>query len=889
MTDTKKIPSDSGKTLTLSGVVGTKKPIGHLVRQSLQQGRSKTVTVEVKKNRSLISKETPSVQKFSSDQNQSNITSSSSPSPTSTQKETSSRSLTAGELETRRQALKGSLSKSQSNQDSHQTPSEKEEASSQAPLTKDSTILSQENSIEATGTNLPVKEADEKSSLVQDSSKKDSLSFRERSEISNSSTIHKGATKGSTLGNDDPFKKKIDKFAEIDDEDEGDSPKKNLKKKLSLAPKREKSSRLPSQEVYGYEPDDEIDEKSSVSYSLIGNRLRTTVPRRTRSTSRSKSFSSGKFSEKKEVQKVIREVTLPESITVQDLANRMAVRGAEVVKALIKAGMMVSINDAIDADTAELIIVEFGHTVKRVSDSDVELGLENTSSFNNYPLEPRPPVVTIMGHVDHGKTSLLDALRSTDVVSGEAGGITQHIGAYQVTLKSGKKITFIDTPGHAAFTEMRARGAHATDIVVLVVAADDGIKEQTVEALHHAQAAQVPIVVAINKCDKPGANPARVRTELLNHNIVPEEMGGEVLTIEVSAQQKTNLDKLEEAILLQAELLDLKASLKGKAQGVIIEAKLEKGKGPVATVLINNGTLHPGDIFVAGVHGGRARNMIDDHGRQITAAYPSMPVEVMGFDTVPHAGDKFHVVENEESSRSILDYRLQKAKEKKHLHSLRAPLDQLFEKIKEGTLQELAILIKADVQGSLEAIKNSLEKLSTNEVGVKIVHAGVGAIHESDVTLAKASNAFIIGFNVRANVQAREMAHKDHIEIRYYSIIYNVLDDVKKALGGLLSPDLKENFLGYAEIREVFNITKVGNIAGCMVTEGTVKRGAKVRLLRDNVVIHEGTLKTLRRFKDEVREVREGFECGMAFENYQDVRIGDRIECFEIEEIARSL
>ena len=861
MTDTKDTSSDSGKTLTLSGVVGAKKPSGHLVRQSLQQGRSKTVTVEVKKKRVLFSKEGESPQKPSVPVEQPTAPAASSPS-----EDAQKRTLTAGELEARRQALKGSLK-----------PPSSEDVSS----TKEE-ILSTESS------STPLEEPTAESSSKEEPVSTDSpLSFRERAEISAPQYKHTSSEPGQTPSeSQEAFKKKADKFRDLDEEEEEDLSKKGAKKKGSLFPKKDKPSKHKDQTIYRTEEPDPEDE-DFVSYSLVGNRLRAALPRRSRPVPRSKTHSS-RMIEKKEQQKVIREIVLPESITVQDLANRMAVRGAEVVKALMKAGMMVSINDAIDADTAELIVTEFGHTVKRVSDSDVELGLEAEISSDE-PQEHRPPVVTIMGHVDHGKTSLLDALRSTDVVSGEAGGITQHIGAYQVTLASGKKITFIDTPGHAAFTEMRARGAHVTDIVVLVVAADDGIKEQTVEALHHAQAAQVPIVVAINKCDKPDANPSRVRNELLQHGIVPEEMGGEVLTIEVSATKKLNLDKLEEAILLQAEILDLKANPDTKAQGIVIEARLEKGKGPVATVLINRGTLHHGDIFVAGIHWGRVRNMVDDHGRKIENAIPAVPVEVIGFDTVPHAGDKFHVVEDEERARAIIDYRQQKEKEKKHLHSLRTPLDQIFDKIKEGTLKELPILLKADVQGSLEAIKTSLEKLSTNEVAVKIVHTGVGAIHESDITLAKASNAFIIGFNVRANPQARDMAGRDHLEIRYYSVIYDILDDVKKALGGLLSPDLKEHFLGYAEIREVFNITKVGSIAGCMITEGIVKRGAKVRLLRDNVVIHEGTLKTLRRFKEEVREVREGFECGMAFENYQDIRVGDRIECFEIEEVARSL
>ena len=587
-------------------------------------------------------------------------------------------------------------------------------------------------------------------------------------------------------------------------------------------------------------------------------------------------------------QKVVREVVIPEVMTVQELANRMAARGAEVVKTLMKLGVMATINQTIDADTAELVVGEFGHKSKRVSASDVEIGMRGADDRPE-ELQSRPPVVTIMGHVDHGKTSLLDALRETDVVSGEAGGITQHIGAYQVRLASGDRITFIDTPGHAAFTEMRLRGATVTDIVVLVVAADDGIKEQTVEAINHAKAARVPIIVAINKIDKPGADPARVKQELLQHELITEDLGGDILAIEVSALQKTNLDKLEEAILLQSEILELRANPLRPAEGVIIEAKLERGRGSVATVLVKRGTLKVGDIFVAGGEWGRVRALVNERNEQIDEAGPATPVEVLGLNGTPFAGDDFTVMENEGRAREIAEYRQRSRREKEIAATGRGTLEQMMSRIKEGEASELPIVVKSDVHGSMEAIINSLEKLGTDEVKVRVLHSGVGGINESDVSLANSTGAMIIAFNVRANPQARQMARRDGVDIRYYSIIYNVVDDVKAAMSGLLAPKQQENFLGYAEIREVFSNSKVGKVAGCMITEGLVKRGAKVRLLRDNVVIHDGTLKTLRRFKDEVKEVKEGYECGMAFENYTDIQVGDQIECYEIEEVAREL
>jgi len=586
--------------------------------------------------------------------------------------------------------------------------------------------------------------------------------------------------------------------------------------------------------------------------------------------------------------KVVRDVVVPETITIQELANRMAERGADVIKALMRMGVMATINQAIDADTAELIVTEFGHRLRRVAESDVEIGLRGEADEPD-ALEGRAPVVTVMGHVDHGKTSLLDALRETDVAGGEAGGITQHIGAYRVTLKGGKQITFIDTPGHQAFTAMRARGANITDIVVLVVAADDGIMEQTVEAIRHARAAEVPIIVAINKIDRPDAKPDRVRQELLQHEIVVEELGGEVLDVEVSALKKTNLDRLEEAILLQAELLDLKANADRPAEGVVIEAKLERGRGPVATVLIQRGTLRIGDIFVSGSEWGRVRALVDERGQNARDAGPSTPIEVLGLNGLPLAGDDFVVLENEGRAREITDFRARRRRDTAAATGGRGTLEQMFSQIASGAAKELPVVVKSDVQGSLEAIVGSLDKLSTDEVSMRVLHSAVGGINESDVILAKATGAVIIGFNVRANPQARDLAQRDGVEIRYYSIIYDVIDDMRNALSGMLAPTLRERFLGNAAIREVFNITRAGKVAGCMITEGVVRRGAKVRLLRDNVVIHEGSLKTLKRFKDEVREVREGYECGMAFENYQDIQVGDVIECFEVEEVARTL
>jgi len=586
--------------------------------------------------------------------------------------------------------------------------------------------------------------------------------------------------------------------------------------------------------------------------------------------------------------KQFREVTIPDTITVSELANRMTEKTADVVRELMKNGIMATATEVIDAETAELITTEFGHKPKRISESDVELDLEIQES-DPKNMVSRPPIVTIMGHVDHGKTSLLDALRQSKVVDTEAGGITQHIGAYQITTKSNSKISFIDTPGHEAFTEMRARGANVTDIVILVVAADDGIKPQTIEAIKHAKAASCPIIVAVNKCDKPEANPKKVRTELLQHEIIPEEMGGDIQCIDVSAKNKEGLDNLIEALELQAELMELKSDPTISANGVVIEAKVEKGKGSVITMLVKAGTLNVGDILVVGSESGKVRALLNDLGMRVKSAGPSTPVEVLGLSGTPMAGDLAHVVESESRAREIAEYRSRKSKQKEARLTARGSVEQMLANIQAGEQSELPVIIKTDVHGSLEAIKVALDKLGNSSVKVKILSGGVGAISESDITLASASSALVLAFNVRAIPQARELSRRDNVEIRYHSIIYELIEDAKLALTGMLDPDLQESFIGYAEIRQVFSVSKVGKIAGCYVTEGIVKKGCSFRLLRDNTVIHQGMLKTLRRFKDEVKEVREGTECGMGFENYNDIQEGDVMECFEVKEVARSL
>jgi translation initiation factor IF-2 len=589
-------------------------------------------------------------------------------------------------------------------------------------------------------------------------------------------------------------------------------------------------------------------------------------------------------------EKLVREVIIPETITIQELANRMAERSVDVIKLLMKQGHMAQINDVIDADTAQLLAEELGHTVKRVAESDVEEGLFDVADDPS-SLAPRPPVVTVMGHVDHGKTSLLDAIRSTEVAAGEAGGITQHIGAYQVTGPSGNKITFIDTPGHAAFSAMRARGAKVTDIVVLVVAADDGVMPQTVEAINHAKAAKVPMIVAINKIDRPDAKPERVRTELLQHEVQVETLGGEVLDVEVSATKKLNIDRLLETIGLQSEILDLKANPNRPAEGTVIEAKLDRGRGPVATVLVQRGTLRGGDLVVAGAEWGRVRALVSDTGMPVEAAGPSTPVEVLGFNGTPDAGDRLAVVQSEARAREVTAYRARQRRDKMAARAtgMRGSLEQMMSQLKTAGRKDLALIIKADVQGSLEAVIGAIEKLATDEVGARVIHSGVGGITESDVTLAEASGVPILGFNVRAHKEAREAAERVGIELRYYNVIYDLVDDVKKAMSGLLAPTVRETMLGNATILEIFKVSKVGNVAGCRVTDGVVERGANVRLIRDSVVMHEGKLSQLKRFKDDAREVIAGQECGMAFENYQDMKAGDVIECYRVETVQRTL
>ncbi len=587
--------------------------------------------------------------------------------------------------------------------------------------------------------------------------------------------------------------------------------------------------------------------------------------------------------------KVVREVVIPETITVADLANRMAERGVDVIKILMGMGVMANASQVIDADTAEIVVTEMGHKPQRVSEADVEIGLGGAEDRDE-EMQPRTPVVTVMGHVDHGKTSLLDALRESDVAGGEAGGITQHIGAYQILSNAGNRITFIDTPGHAAFTAMRQRGASVTDIVILVVAADDGVMPQTIEAINHAKAAEVPIIVAINKIDLPDSNPDRVKQELLQHEVISEDFGGDVQMVPVSALQKTNLDGLEEAVMLQAELLELTANPDRNAEGIVVEAELDKGRGPVATVLVQKGSLNKGDIFVAGAEYGRVRSLIDSYGAVIEAAGPSIPVEVLGLNGTPKAGDMFTVVETEAQAREVSEYR-QRVDQQKRAVAIAGTtsLEAMFEKIKEGEVEELPIVVKADVQGSMEAILGAADNLRNDEVAVRVLHSGVGGITESDVTLAAASEGVVIGFNVRANVQARELARREGTDIRYYSIIYELVDDLRAVLSGMLAPHISETIVGNAEILEVFSVSKVGRIAGCRVTEGMAKRDAFIRVLRDDVVIHEGQMASLKRFKDDAREVREGNECGIGIDNYQDLRAGDVFEIFEKEEIERTL
>ena len=724
-----------------------------------------------------------------------------------------------------------------------------------------------------------LREADERRQASEDALKRTEVEERDRKEReaaagrkAEEETRRRTEAEAKRRGEETARKLEVRATPEAEPEDEGAKNRLKTRREVKLVPTRTKADAERRRGKLTIS--NALDDSEEKNRSLAAFRRRTE-----RQKKQAQGFQMP-------TEKRSRQVVIPEAITIQELANRMAERAVDVIKLLMRQGEMHTINDIIDADTAQLLAEELGHSVQRVSESDVEEGLSGSEDGDD-ALAPRAPVVTIMGHVDHGKTSLLDALRKTNVVAGEAGGITQHIGAYQVETPGGM-VTFIDTPGHEAFTSMRARGAKATDIVVLVVAADDGVMPQTVEAVNHAKAASVPIIVAINKIDKQNANPTRVRTDLLAHGIVVESMGGDTLEIEVSATKGTNLDKLLDAILLQSEILALRANPNRSATGIVVEAQLDRGRGPVATVLVQNGTLHLGDIFVAGSAWGRVRALINDRGEQVETASPAVPVEVLGLNSAPEAGDTFAVVESESRAREVTDYRERKRRETRGAVS-RSSLEQMMSQLKEGARKEVPILVKADVQGSSEAILQALEKLSTAEVAARVVHYGVGAISESDVSLAQASGAVVLGFNVRANQQARDAAEQAGIEIRYYNIIYDLVDDVKAVMSGLLAPTLRETFLGNAEILEIFNISKVGKVAGCRVVEGVVQRGARVRLIRDNVVVHEGTLSTLKRFKDEVREVQVGQECGMAFEGYQDMRKGDVIECFRVEEVKRTL
>ena len=659
------------------------------------------------------------------------------------------------------------------------------------------------------------------------------------------------------------------------DEEELEENKKQNKRKLSLG--RDYVGRRSKKKLSVHQTFEDDDRQRSLA-----------SVRRARERERRMSSSEGGGSEA--TKKIVREVIIPEVITVQELANRMAIRSADVVKALMKNGVLVTANQNVDGDTAELVVIEFGHTVKRVSDSDVEIGL--IDNVDNSKGKARAPIVTIMGHVDHGKTSLLDAIRATDVVGKESGGITQHIGAYQIETTNQQKITFIDTPGHAAFSSMRARGANITDIIVLVVAADDSVMPQTIEAIQHAKEASVPIVLAINKIDVEGSNPTKVKQDLLQHDIVTEDMGGEVVVVEVSAIKKKNLDELIESILLQAELLDLKAVYEGPSSGVVLESRVDIGRGIVSNILVSRGTLKIGDIVVAGANWGKVRALMNDKGERIDSAEPTVPVEVLGLNDVPQAGDQYAVVDSEYRAREVANYRKQAAL-KKNNQSLRGAevisADQMLNQIKEGKRKILPIILKTDVHGSMEAINSSLKEIEHEEVAAQVVLSGVGALNESDLMLALTSNAVVMGFNVRADMPAKKIAKQNSIEIKYYSVIYELIDDVKNLLSGLMAPIQKESFLGYASIKKIFKISKVGKIAGCEVTEGTVKKGAKVRLLRDNVVIHEGDLSTLKHHQNEVKEVKQGVECGMSLANYDNIKEGDLIECFEIKSEKRTL
>ena len=840
-------------TLSLSRPADVKKssdsPVGR-VRQSFSHGKSKVVTVEVKKKRFV---------------RPTGKTAANSPQSSS---ELCQGDLTSAELQTRLKVVKDAIKENKEQEERLRLQKEMDEKLQRELEAKrkleEESLRQQESD----------KKADESefSSGSDAAEKKSGKTSEKRSFSNNFVKIKESHSKVQPRRG-----MHSDRYSDFS-ENEDNFVKTNNPQKKALAVKKDIK---------------ELKGKYAASSGRISiyNALDDEGEERTRSLSslrRARQKNKQNASRPQEEIKVIKEVIVPETISVQELSNRMATRTGEVIKCLMKLGTMVTANQIIDADTAEIVVTEFGHKVKRVSDSDVELILKKVDTEAD--LKPRPPVVTIMGHVDHGKTSLLDALRKTDVALNEAGGITQGIGAYQVTLKDNRKITFIDTPGHAAFTEMRSRGANVTDVVVLGVAADDSVKDQTIEAIHHAKAAQVPMIVAINKMDKPGANPDKVRKDLMNYEVFVESYGGDVMDVEISAKAKMNLDKLEEAILLQAEMLELKANPDRTAEGVVIESKVEKGLGSVATVLVNKGTLRIGDIFVSGTVFGRVRGIRNDCRKALKELTPGMPGEIIGFNGTTIPGDDFVVVEDEAKAREIANYRDRKKREQSWVVSTRTTVEQMFSKLEsDEKLQVLSVILKADVQGSSEAISSSLQKLSNDEVAIKIIHSGVGEITESDVVLAKASQAMILGFNVRANMQARDQIARDRIQVKYYSVIYDLIDDVKALLSGMLAPDEKEKVIGSAEVRKIFDISRYGRIAGCMVSDGVVRRGAKVRLIRDGIVVHTGAVKSVRHEKDDVKEVRAGFECGICLENYNDIHLKDVIECYEIEEIARKL
>ena len=863
------------KPLTLSkpGKLELKKTVeGGQVRQSFSHGRTKTVTVEVKKKRTFQQGATGEMTEIKEAAEEA-AAETPAPEVTPAAEETPQRTLTDAEQAARARALE-----------------EARKAAEQAAIESEKAKQALEEArqaAEAEAAAAPEPEAEEASedAVAEAALEEPPVETRSRREIEEEAR-REAEAQAQKMADEAAQRAAAAerKFAELEEESSDEaSPSRGRAaradgpgQKPSARPRNERKRRSGKLTI-----SEALDEEGGARQRSVAAFRRRQERERQRATRDTQG--GGQAS------KVVREVSIPDTITVGELGNRMAERGSEVIKTLMKMGVMATINQTIDQETAQLVVEDFGHQAKLISASDVELNLGATIEDEEGTQLPRPPVVTVMGHVDHGKTSLLDALRSTDVVSREAGGITQHIGAYQVTLESGDRISFIDTPGHAAFTAMRQRGAHVTDIVVLVVAADDGVQPQTIEAINHARAAEVPIIVAVNKMDLPAADPTRVKNELLSHEVIPEEMGGDIQVIEVSAETRAGLDTLTEAISLQAELLELTANPDRSAFGAVIEAQLERGRGAVATVLVQGGTLKVGDIFVAGSEWGRVRALVNDRGENVDAAEPSAPVEVLGLNGAPQAGDEFAVVDSDARAREIVEYRQSVKRDARAAAGARGSLDEMFEQIKAGEAAQVPVVIKADVQGSVEAIVGALNNLSTDEVKAQVLHAGVGGITESDIALATVNNGLVIGFNVRAIPQARDQAKRDGVEIRYYNIIYNVVDDVRGMLEGELAPTLEENLLGSAEIREVFSVSRVGKVAGCMVTDGLIRRDSKVRLMRDSVVVHEGNLGTLRRFKDDVREVQNGYECGIALENYNDIQAGDVIECFEVQEVARQL